>query len=169
MTRDGVPDPLDGLSPDGAVDPDVDVHVGTQRSEWRTRRWSLPAASVGGMVGAGLRFGVEQALPQQGTGWPIGTFLVNVSGCFLLAVLMASLHVAGREGSLWRVFLGVGVLGGYTTFSTYAVQAADQIRSDEPMLAVTYLLVTVVAAGTAVLLGLVVGRRAGRARARSSR
>lgn len=159
----------DDWSSDDAVDPDVDLHVGAQRSEWRTRRWALPAASVGGMIGAGFRFGVEQALPQQGVGWPTGTFLVNVSGCFLLAVLMAALGVAGREGSLWRVFLGVGVLGGYTTFSTYAVQAADQVRAGEPLLAVTYLFVTVAAAGTAVLLGLVAGRPAGRALVRSPR
>lgn len=143
---------------DQAVDPDVDVHVDEQRTEWLKRRWLLPAASLGGMVGASTRYLVEQALPHQAEGWPMATFLTNVSGCFLLGLVMVALTSVGRRGTLWRVFLGVGVLGGYTTFSTYTVQAGTLIDRGMPVVAVAYLLVTVVAACAAVLLGLVAGR-----------
>lgn len=147
-----------GWPADRAVDPDVDLHVSEQRVEWLARRWVLPAASVGGMIGASMRYLVEQALPHDGTGWPMATFLTNVTGCFLLGALMALLTIAGRGGTLPRIFLGVGVLGGYTTFSTYAVQAGTLTDAAQPLVAVGYLLATVIAACTAVLLGMMAGR-----------
>jgi CrcB protein len=159
----------DGWTADQAVDPDVDLHVREQRAEWRTRRWALPAASAGGMLGAVSRYALEQALPPSAGGWPSATFAANVSGCFLLALVMAVLVGTGRHGSLWRVFLGVGVLGGYTTFSTYAVQAATLLRGRHEWLAVTYLFGTVIAAAAAVLLGLLLGRMAVRARSEAAR
>lgn len=151
------------------IDPDVDLHVDVQRREWRSRRWVLPAASIGGAIGAAARFLVEKAMPPTVTGWPAATFVVNVSGCFLLGALMAVLTPTRRSGSLWRVFAGVGVLGGYTTFSTYAVEAAGQVNDGEPLVAATYLVGTALAAGTAVLLGMLAGRTAIRALGESSR
>jgi CrcB protein len=147
-----------GWTADRAVDPDIDLHVSEQRAEWRAHRWVLPAASVGGLVGASARYLVEQALPHDGTGWPMATFLTNVTGCFLLGALMALLTVAGRGGTLLRIFLGVGVLGGYTTFSTYAVQAGSLMDAGAPLVAAGYLVASAVAACTAVLLGLLTGR-----------
>lgn len=120
------------------------------------------------MLGAVVRYVVEQALPHDVTGWPMGTFLTNVSGCFLLGVLMALLTVAGRGGTLLRIFLGVGVLGGYTTFSTYAVQASSLVDAGKPLVAVGYLFATVIAACTAALLGLTAGRMVVRAGAQDA-
>lgn len=141
-----------------AVDPDVDVHVDDQRTEWVERRWLLPAASLGGMVGALMRYLVEQALPHQAAAWPMATFLTNATGCFLLGLLMAVLGSVGRRKALWRILLGVGVLGGYTTFSTYTVQAATLVERGTSPVAVVYLLMTIVAACASVLLGQVAGR-----------
>jgi CrcB protein len=142
---------------DQLVDPDVDLHVDEQRREW-ARPWVLPAASVGGAVGALLRYGVEQALPYRAGGWPTATMLTNVSGCLLIGLLMAVLLRTERHRSVWRILLGVGVLGGYTTFSTYAVQASSLIDTGEWVVSVGYMLATVVAACTAALLGLLIGR-----------
>lgn len=147
-----------GWTADLAVDPDIDLHVVEQRAEWRAHRWVLPAAAVGGLVGASARFLVEQAIPHDETGWPMATFLTNVSGCFLLGALMPVLTVVGRGATLARIFIGVGVLGGYTTFSTYAVQAGSLMDAGAPSVAVGYLVATAVAACTAVLLGLLTGR-----------
>lgn len=158
-----------GWTADRAVDPDVDLHVSEQRAEWRARRWVLPVASVGGMLGASMRYLVEAALPHDAAGWPMATFLTNVTGCFMLGALMALLTVGGSSGTLPRIFVGVGVLGGYTTFSTYAVQASTLMDAGEPLVAVGYLFATVIAACTAVMLGLMAGHVVVRALAEDMR
>ncbi len=84
---------------------------------------------MGGALGALARYGAEEAWPSSsatGSPWPWPTFLVNILGCLLLGLLLGS--PAGQD-PLRRAFLGAGVLGGFTTFSTYAVQI-DTLTSD---------------------------------------
>ena len=105
-------------------------------------------AALGGALGALARWGTAQALPPDG-GWPWATLLVNLTGCLLIGVLSGALANRSPEPAWARPFLGVGVLGGYTTFSTAAV---DVLRAD-PATALIYLAATLVGAVLAVWLG----------------
>lgn len=92
--------------------------------------------------------------------WP--TFAVNATGCFFIGVLMATLSGIARPHPLLRPFLGIGLLGGFTTFSTYAVQVDALVRDGQPVPALGYLAGTVVAAVLAVLAGTVLVRAVSR-------
>jgi CrcB protein len=142
------------------VDPDVDLHVPLDRSELVRHHVSVLAAiAAGGAVGALARQLVGVALPTAPGAFPWGTFLVNVSGCLLIGVLMAALRLLPARHRLVRPFLGVGVLGGFTTFSTYAVQSHELVRSGHPVVAMVYLGGTVLAALLAVVAGVFLVRR----------
>jgi CrcB protein len=83
---------------------------------------------AGGFVGAALRYAVglvaQRWLPPT---FPYGTFIVNVSGCFAIGVLAASFD-QGRAGLTPRLFWIAGVLGGYTTFSTFGYETVALLR-----------------------------------------
>ncbi|ANW21922.1 fluoride efflux transporter FluC [Streptomyces clavuligerus] len=121
-----------------AVDPDVDLRVPEQRAEMAGAR-RLPLLAViaaGGVIGALARYALSVAWPWSGEGFPWTTLTINVSGSALMGVLMPlvtadatdTADAAGDGGApvrraahpLVRPFAGVGVLGGFTTFSAYA-------------------------------------------------
>jgi CrcB protein len=108
------------------------------------------------VLGAEARYALARAIPPAG-GFPWATFLANVSGCLLIGVLVVL--VAGRH-ALLRPFLGVGVLGGYTTFSTYELELHRLIAAGAPGLALLYLAGTLLAALAATYAGLTVARTA---------
>ena len=141
-----------------AVDPDADLHDPGQRREWSAHRWVLPGIAVGGMIGASGRYALEQAWAPHPGEWPWATFVTNVSGCTLIGILMVYVVEVGGAHPLLRPFLGVGVLGGFTTFSTYAVQTHLLLRGSHPLLAPAYLAGTLFAAVLAVTLGVVAAR-----------
>jgi fluoride exporter len=147
--------------PDRPVDSDVDLHVPATRDELRTRRWSVLAAiSAGGVLGALARYGLQTAFPHQPGGFPWATFAVNVSGCFLIGVLMVLVTQVWTARPLLRPFLGVGVLGGFTTFSTYVVDIQQAITAAAATTGLAYLAATLVAALIAVFLGTAATQRA---------
>ena len=151
------------------VDPDVDLHVSLDRSELVRRHVSvLGAIAAGGAVGSLARQLVGEALPTAPGAFPWGTFLINVSGSLLIGILMAVLGLLPARHRLVRPFLGVGILGGFTTFSTYAVQSHELVRSGHPVLAMAYLGGTVLAALLAVVGGVFLVRRFAADRDRSS-
>jgi fluoride exporter len=145
-----------------AVDPDVDLHIPEQRA---VDAALLAAVAVGGLLGAETRYAVGRLLDTPIGGWPWDTWLVNVTGSFLLGVLMAVLATVPRPHRLVRPFLGVGVLGGFTTFSTAMVGVPDLLGAGRPALALAYLAGTAVSALLATALGtwLVRAVRGGRA------
>ncbi|GAB3852049.1 fluoride efflux transporter CrcB [Micromonospora andamanensis] len=143
------------------VDPDVDLSVPRQRAELRGGTASLLAViAVGGMTGAVARHGLAVALPHPPHGFPWSTFAVNVSGCLLIGVLMVLITEAWTAPRLVRPFLGVGVLGGYTTFSTYAVEVQQAVAAGAARTGLLYLAGTLVAALAAVFLGITLARLA---------
>ncbi|WBB56255.1 fluoride efflux transporter CrcB [Verrucosispora sp. WMMD573] len=143
------------------VDPDVDLSVPGQRAELRGATASLLAAiAVGGMVGALARYGLTVAFPHPPRGFPWATFAVNVSGCLLIGALMVLITEAWTAHRLVRPFLGVGVLGGYTTFSTYAVEVQQAVTAGAARTGLLYLAGTLVAALVAVRLGVTLTRLA---------
>lgn len=160
--------------PTEPVDPDVDLHRAEQRRELRRSGLTVLAViAVGGAIGACSRYGVGLALPHASNGWPWSTLLINASGCLLIGVLMVLIMEVWPGQRLIRPFLGVGVLGGYTTFSTYAVEAQQLIQAGRPGLALAYMAVTVVAALVAVQVGVGLTRAVtlwpGKKRARAER
>lgn len=128
---------------------------------------SLPQAVVavaaGGALGAVLRWGVSLALARglartAWAGFPAGTLLVNVIGTFALAFLMSSGLSRGVGGQAWRLFLGTGLLGALTTFSTFGLDAHGLVSQGRVGQGVAYLGGTLVLAGLAVLGGWAAGR-----------
>ncbi|SEH01965.1 CrcB protein [Nonomuraea solani] len=149
---------------DRPIDPDVDLHVPAQRAE--PQRPVLAAIAAGGALGALARHGVQTALPAGPADFPWATFWVNVSGCLLIGVLMVVITEIRPAHRLVRPFLGVGVLGGYTTFSTYAVDVQRLIAARAPLTGLLYLAGTLAAAVTAVATGMWLTRRIARVGAR---
>ncbi|MEU5673887.1 fluoride efflux transporter FluC [Micromonospora sp. NPDC047762] len=136
------------------TDPDVDLRVPGDRRELTAHPATILAAiAVGGALGALARAGLQHAVPHPPTGFPWATFTVNTAGCLLIGVLMAVLGHLDGGPPLARPFLGVGVLGGFTTFSTYAVDVQQAIVVGAPGTALTYLAATVLGALVAVALG----------------
>jgi len=118
----------------------------------------LTAIAVGGMLGASARHGLELAWPAASGQFPWATFGTNVGGSALIGLLLVYVVELGAGHPLLPPFLGVGVLGGFTTFSTYTVQTTRLVDASEPALALVYLFGTLLAALVAVVLGTVLGR-----------
>jgi CrcB protein len=143
------------------IDPDVDLHVERQRTEiFRTHGAVLAAISLGGAAGALARYGLGVAFPPGRTGFPWATFGINVVGSLLIGILMVLVVEVFEAHPLVRPFLGVGILGGFTTFSTYVVDAQRLVNAGAAGTALAYLAATLVAALAAVYLGLTVTRAA---------
>jgi CrcB protein len=140
--------------PEEPIDPDIDLHVPGQRGELaRTHGAVLAVVALGGGLGALARYGAGLLWPVRPGGFPWATFAVNVLGCFLIGVLMVLLTEVYSAHRLARPFLGVGVLGGFTTFSTYAVEIRELLAPGTVGLAFGDLAGTVIMALLAVLAG----------------
>lgn len=138
---------------DPRVDPDVDLRVPADRSELSAHPAAvLGVIAGGGVLGALARAGAQAAVPQQPGEFPWATFAVNVAGCLLIGVLTAVL-AARPAHPLTRPFLGVGVLGGFTTFSAYAVDAQRLLTDGAAGTAGVYLAATMLGALAAVVAG----------------
>jgi len=136
------------------VDSDVDLRVPAERRELRPSPWPVLAAiSAGGVVGALSRFGLTEAFPYRPGGFAWATFTINVSGCLLIGALMVLIEQVWTGRRLLRPFLGVGVLGGFTTFSTYVVDIQQTVAASAAGTALLYLAATLTCALVAVWIG----------------
>lgn len=136
------------------IDPDVDLRIPAQRRELvRTHGAVLAVIALGGGLGSLARYGLAVGLPTSPGGFPWSTFVTNVSGCFLIGVLMVLITEVWSAHRLVRPFLGVGVLGGFTTFSTYAVETRGLLQPGTVTVAFAYLAGTLLCAMLAVLAG----------------
>lgn len=153
------PDPTD------PVDADVDLRVSGRRRELvRHHGPVLGVIAFGGGLGALGRYGLAHLLPTRSGQFPWATFVTNVLGCLLIGVLMVLITEVWSAHRLVRPFLGVGVLGGFTTFSTYAVEMRGLLQPGTVGVAFAYLAGTLIAALLAVLLGVWATRAATRGR-----
>ena len=116
---------------------------------------------LGGALGAGLRYGVGLAAARRlGTGFPWGTLLVNLAGGLCAGLLVGILLAKGDSADPWRLFLGVGLLGGFTTFSAFSAETAYLLQRGEIGLAALYVLVSVAGALALLFAGLWLARAA---------
>ena len=146
--------PVGRISVTEPVDADVDLHVPANQAELRPSPFPILAAiSAGGVLGALARDGVATALPHPASGFAWSTFLINVTGCLLIGALMVFVTKVVPHRRLVRPFLGVGVLGGYTTFSTYIVDVHKMAAAGAPWVALAYLAATLISAVLAVWAG----------------
>lgn len=156
-----LPLPPSGQRFSSSVDPDIDEPAPDGSSP--PLQWPVLAAiAVGGVIGAEARYAVAVALPHGGSAFPWSTVIINVTGCFALGVLMVVLLELISPPHLARPFLGVGVLGGYTTYSTFAVDVQRMIVAGRPWVALAYVAVTLVTCALAVWLATITTQALGR-------
>jgi CrcB protein len=119
----------------------------------------IALVAAGGGIGAALRFVLGGWLAERfGPSFPWHTFAVNVSGSFILGVLMALSLDRNAIGPGWRLFLGVGVLGGYTTFSTLSYESVQLVEQGLVLQGLGNMFGSGVAGLVAVVAGLALGR-----------
>lgn len=120
---------------------------------------------LGGMVGTTLRDQLGQLFPTASGGWPWTTFAINVTGAFLLGLLLTALSAAGPdEGArrAARLGVGTGVLGGYTTYSSFMVESVSLAGGGHGFVALGYDAASLVAGFAAAFAGTMLGALAGR-------
>ncbi|MGV9352665.1 FluC/FEX family fluoride channel [Streptomyces misionensis] len=107
---------------EGAAEAGTETPVSARPpAPWRGQPPVLAAVAAGGALGACARYGAALLWPTGAAAFPWTTFWVNVSGCAVIGVLMGVITDLRAGHRLVRPFLGTGVLGGFTTFSTYVV------------------------------------------------
>ncbi|NDZ78138.1 CrcB family protein [Streptomyces sp. SID10853] len=139
-----------------------------QRDGARAAQWPvLAAVSFGGAAGASARYGAALLWPTAGGAFPWTTLVVNAVGCAVIGVFMALITEARSVHRLVRPFFATGVLGGFTTFSTYAVDIQGLVNGGHARTALAGLALTLLAALAAVWATSTLTRRlvAGRRRA----
>ncbi|HEX6518695.1 MAG TPA: CrcB family protein [Streptosporangiaceae bacterium] len=122
---------------------------------WRT----LAVISTGGVLGALARYGLQTAFPSSARGFDWATFGINVSGCLLIGIVIVIATESRRVHHLVRPFLATGVLGGFTTFSTYVVGMQRELSAGAPRTALAYGAGTALAALAAAWAGVHLGNR----------
>jgi len=134
---------------------------------WR----SILLVFVGGALGTAVRYVLTLSVPPV-AGVPLITFLINVTGAFVLGWLLQSLALRGPDEGVrrdLRLFAGTGILGGYTTYSSLAVDTDGLIAAQSVGVSVLYASATIVVGALASLAGIALAsgiarRRAGRGR-----
>lgn len=141
-------------------DSDVDLREPRQRVELQRAPWAvLLSIAAGGAIGAGGRYELGVLFPAAPPAFPWTTFAINAAGCLFIGVLMVLVSDVWSGRRLVRPFLGVGVLGGFTTFSAYAVELQQLVAAGAVGVAAAYLAGTAIVALGATWLGLAATRR----------
>ena len=120
-----------------------------------SRRMNTLLVMLGGAIGAAARYHLGGAtLRAFGPAFPWDTLIANVSGGLLMGVLMARVG----DNTAWRLFLGVGVLGGFTTFSAFSFETIALVERGAAPTAIAYILASVLGALVALWAGLSIAR-----------
>lgn len=120
---------------------------------------SYLAVFVGGGIGAALRYWISGVVPRHlGSAFPYGILIVNLAGCLLIGFLMTWLEDRFLIAPALRTFLIIGILGGFTTFSTFSYETIALVRDAQYFLAATYVSASVVLGLGATVAGGWIGR-----------
>ncbi len=120
----------------------------------------IALVALGGALGAVARFLVGNAFATRFSAWPLGTFVINVTGCFAIGFFLtytAQRFPGAHEG--WRFFFPVGFVGAYTTFSTYEYETMRLVQQGAWGRALSYVLASTVTGYLAVWLAWLLARR----------
>jgi len=119
----------------------------------------LTVIACGGALGSVLRFYLGKSCQiLLGASFPWGILFVNVSGCFVIGVLIAALFDFFALNPLWRLLLITGFLGGYTTFSGFSMDVVDMLQNGQVLPALLYVVVTVGLCLAATFSGVFLGQ-----------
>jgi CrcB protein len=114
---------------------------------------------IGGGLGSTLRHMINVVCPRLfGTAFPYHTFIINITGSAVMGLIAGYLAFKGEAAQPWRLFLMTGILGGYTTFSAFSLDAALLYERGEIGLAVLYVVGSVVLSIVGLFAGLVLVR-----------
>ena len=114
---------------------------------------------LGGGVGAALRHGINLGTARfLSNGFPYATFFINITGSFVMGLIAAWFAFKGDASQHWRLFLTTGILGGYTTFSTFSLDAALLYERGQLGLAAGYVIGSVLLGLIGLFAGLAVVR-----------
>lgn len=114
---------------------------------------------LGGCLGSILRFWAGTYISQRmGARFPYGTFIINITGSFLIGLVVTLLAEKAHWNPSFRYLIPVGFIGGYTTFSTFELETLQSFRDGEFLIAFLNVLLSVVVGFIAVWLGAVAGR-----------
>lgn len=114
--------------------------------------------AIGGAIGACLRFAIgEWMLHLFGRAFPFGTLLVNILGSFVIGLLYGLLITEQIAPNPWRIFIGIGVLGAFTTFSTFSMDTVLLLQQGEWQKAMANVVLNLVLCLTLAWLGLKLG------------
>ncbi|HWG09141.1 MAG TPA: fluoride efflux transporter CrcB [Solirubrobacteraceae bacterium] len=116
-------------------------------------RREMAAIFIGGASGSLLRVWLAQAAVAHVASWPWSTFVVNVTGCFALALIATGLQEGEPESPHWHPLLGTGFCGAYTTFSTMQLELIGMIDHERYGLAIGYALASLLAGYLAIVAG----------------
>ena len=165
MARSVLSTAMEGSAPgssdwhDLPVDPDIDL--GTTLAPARAR--ILAAIALGGMIGATARYKLSTWITSPAGSFPWATFWTNVSGSLVLGFLLVVLIERFPPSRYARAFAGTGVLGAYTTFSTFSVETDLLVKDGHVGTAIAYVVASLVAGIAAAWLGVVLASRVVRA------
>ncbi len=113
--------------------------------------FNISAVFVGGGLGAVARYGLTTLLPRGS--FPLGTLTVNILGSFCIGVIMALL-IAKQAAPEWRLFLATGLMGGFTTFSAFALETVQLIHRDAWSSVLVYIAASLLGCVLACFIGL---------------
>jgi len=117
--------------------------------------------AIGSAIGGVLRYAIARAMEPVSGGFPWGTFVVNVLGCVVIGFFGTLTLASGRYAvaESWRIFVMVGICGGFTTFSSFSLQTFERMRSGAWAVAGAYVVGSVVACVVGVWAGHVLAQR----------
>lgn len=152
--------PIDpDLGPSDLGEPTIGrARATTRRRHGRARPDVLAVIALGGMFGASARYGVTQWLPTRPGRFPWATFWTNLSGSFLLGLLLVLLLERFPPTRLVRPFLATGILGAFTTMSTYEVETALLVKDGHMVTGLIYGVGSLVAGLALAYAGILAGR-----------
>ncbi|MGI9322331.1 MAG: fluoride efflux transporter CrcB [Pseudomonadales bacterium] len=121
---------------------------------------TLIAIALGGAVGSLARYALSLQLDGLGgSGFPYGIMLANIAGSFLIGIAFVLLVEKSLLGEVWRSLLMVGFLGGFTTFSTFSIQALELLQSGRWLAAFTYIIGSLALSLIGAALGILLARQ----------
>ena len=116
--------------------------------------------ALGGALGASGRYGLGLFVDRlSGSSFPYGTMSANILGSFLMGILVAWLAAKGAGNETARLFIGVGLLGGFTTFSSFSLDAMNLLRDKGIAPFLSYVLISVIVSLIAIAAGLWLARK----------